>query len=75
MNGDYVISHTPGAKKEETFNTKYAEYDNDGVEYFDVYMGPITHRYGEVSPFLAAAAGRALFAQGEGAPTFYFVFN
>ena len=44
MNGDYVISATPNAPKGEAFNTKYAEYDADGVEYFDVYMGPITHR-------------------------------
>ena len=48
MNGDYVISATPNAPKGETFNTKYAEYDKAGVEYFDVYMGPITHRYSEV---------------------------
>ena len=44
MNGDYVISATPNAPKGETFNTKFAEYDSAGVEYFDVYMGPISHR-------------------------------
>jgi hypothetical protein len=45
MNGEYVISPTPGATGE--YNTKWAEYPG-GVEYFDVYMGPITHRYSEI---------------------------
>ena len=42
----YVISPTPGATPGK-FNTKWSEYP-DGVESFDVYMGPITHRYSEV---------------------------
>ena len=41
----YVISPTPGATGE--YNTKWKDYPN-GVESFDVYMGPITHRYSEV---------------------------
>jgi hypothetical protein len=46
---DYVISPTPGPNKVKgTYNTKWSEYPDGGVESFDVYMGPITHRYGEV---------------------------
>lgn len=31
----------------QTFNTNWEDYPG-GVEYFDVYMGPITHHYSEV---------------------------
>lgn len=50
MNGEYVISPTTGPKQPGTFNTKWSEYKNEqgGVEFFDVYMGPITHLYGQV---------------------------
>jgi len=47
MNGEYVISPTPNAPKGAKFNTNFADYPG-GVEYFDVYMGPITHRYSEI---------------------------
>ena len=44
---DYVISPTPGTKRPGVYNTKWSEYPN-GVESFDVYMGPITHLYSQV---------------------------
>ena len=49
MNGDYVVTRTPNAAPGE-FNTKWSEYKNElgGVKSFDVYMGPISHLYGQV---------------------------
>lgn len=31
----------------QTYNTNFADYPG-GVEYFDVYVGPITHTYAQV---------------------------
>ena len=47
MNGQYVVTRTPGARP-GTFNTRWDSYPNGGVEYFDSYMGPITSLYGQV---------------------------
>jgi hypothetical protein len=46
MNGEYVISPTP--KAFGNYSTKWSEYPG-GVEYFEVYMGPITSLYSQVS--------------------------
>ena len=46
MNGDYIISATPNATGH--FNTKWNEYPNGGVEFFEVYMGPMTTLYAQV---------------------------
>merc|ERR1712137_1198102 len=46
MNGEYVITPTPNAKG--SFNTKWNEYPNGGVEYFEVELGPISTLYGQV---------------------------
>ena len=45
-----VVSSSPTHPRPrfvQTYNTKFSETPG-GVEYFDVYMGPITHRYSEV---------------------------
>lgn len=49
MNGEYLITRTPNAPA-GNFSTKWSEYSNEvgGVDYFEVYMGPITHLYGQV---------------------------
>ena len=49
MNGEYVISRTPKPTA-GTFSTKWSEYSNEagGLEYFESYVGPITHLYGQV---------------------------
>lgn len=48
MNGEYLTSPTPKAPPGKTFNTKWDEYPGGDVEYFEVYMGPITSLYSEV---------------------------
>jgi len=45
MNGEYIISKTPNAPG--NFSTNYKDYPG-GVEYFEVYHGPINSTYGEV---------------------------
>lgn len=45
MNGEYLHSRTPGATG--NFSTNFKDYPG-GVEYFEVYHGPITSHYGEV---------------------------
>jgi len=45
MNGEYLTSDTPNAKGK--FPTEWKNYPG-GVEYFDVYHGPITSTYGQV---------------------------
>eukprot|EP00038_Savillea_parva_P006493 m.164130 g.164130 ORF g.164130 m.164130 type:complete len:753 (-) comp12385_c0_seq1:70-2328(-) len=47
MNGEYVLSKTPGAPADKSFPTNYKDYPG-GVEYFDVYHGPITSLYSQV---------------------------
>ena len=48
MNGNYLLSPTPNAPEgTKPFPTKFADFPG-GVEYFDVYHGPITSTYGEV---------------------------
>jgi hypothetical protein len=42
-----ILPSPPCPPRTQVFNTKWSEYPG-GVEYFDVYMGPITHRYSEV---------------------------
>ena len=46
MNGEYVTTPTPGASEGE-YNTKWSEYPG-GVEFFDVYLGPIETVYSQV---------------------------
>jgi hypothetical protein len=48
MNGEYVISPTPNAKG--SFNTDWSQYENakGKVEFFEVYLGPITSLYSQV---------------------------
>jgi hypothetical protein len=50
MNGDYVITPTPNAPTNSTFSTRWSEYKNKngGVQYFEVYLGPITTLYSQV---------------------------
>ena len=48
MNGEYLTTPTPNVPKGSTFNTKWSDYPNDGVEYFEVYLGPITSLYSQV---------------------------
>ena len=45
MNGEYLTTPTPNAKG--SFNTKWNDYPG-GVEYFEVYLGPITSLYSQV---------------------------
>lgn len=45
MNGEYLLSQTPGAPGK--FPTDFKDYPG-GVEYFDVYHGPITSVYSQV---------------------------
>jgi len=47
MNGEYHLSKTPGAPADKSFPTDYKDYPG-GVEYFDVYHGPITSLYSQV---------------------------
>ena len=47
MNGKYSLSRTPGAPTDKTFPTDFKDYPG-GVEYFEVYHGPITSTYGQV---------------------------
>jgi hypothetical protein len=47
MNGEYLLSVTPGAPKDKTFSTDFKDYPG-GAEYFDVYHGPITTLYSQV---------------------------
>ena len=47
MNGAYALSKTPGAPADKSFSTDFKDYPG-GVEYFEVYHGPITTTYGEV---------------------------
>ena len=47
MNGEYVITPTPGTKAKGSFSTKWSEYPG-GVEHFDAYLGPITTLYSQV---------------------------
>ena len=47
MNGHYVLSKTPGAPADKTFSTDFKDYPG-GVEYFEVYHGPLTTTYGQV---------------------------
>ena len=47
MNGEYLTTPTPHAPKGSAFNTDWSQYPN-GVEHFDVYLGPITSLYAEV---------------------------
>ena len=47
MNGEYLTTPTLHAPKGSKFNTKWSEYPG-GVEYFEVYLGPITSLYSEV---------------------------
>ena len=47
MNGHYEISKTPGAPADKAFSTDFKDYPG-GVEYFEVYHGPLTTTYGQV---------------------------
>jgi len=47
MNGEYMISATPGAPKAKQWSGNFSNYPG-GVEYFDVYHGPITSVYSQV---------------------------
>ena len=47
MNGHYFISETPKAPADANFSTDFKDYPG-GVEYFDVYHGPITSIYSQV---------------------------
>ena len=47
MNGAYEFSVTPGAPQGKGFPTDFKDYPG-GVEFFDVYHGPITSTYGKV---------------------------
>eukprot|EP00966_Prymnesium_polylepis_P050771 1175620-Prymnesium_polylepis.1 len=47
MNGKYSLSRTPGAPAGKTFPTDFKDYPG-GVDYFEVYHGPITSTYGQV---------------------------
>ena len=47
MNGAYELSATPGAPTGKGFPTDFKDYPG-GVEFFDVYHGPITSTYGKV---------------------------
>ena len=46
MNGEYLLSSTPGAPK-SAWSTSFRDYPG-GVESFTVYTGPITSTYAEV---------------------------
>jgi hypothetical protein len=46
MNGAYVLSPTPG-QDSASFPTNFSDYPG-GVEYFEVYHGPINSTYSEV---------------------------
>ena len=47
MNGEYLTTPTPHANTSVRFNTDWSEYPG-GVEFFEVYMGPITSLYAQV---------------------------
>lgn len=47
MNGEHLLSKTPKAPAGRSFPTAFSEYPG-GVEYFEVYHGPITTRYSQV---------------------------
>ena len=46
MNGKYTTTPTPNATGH--FNTNWNEYPNGGVEYFEVYLGPMKTLYSQV---------------------------
>jgi hypothetical protein len=52
MNGEYLVTATPGQRAEGNFSTVWHEYSNDatppGVDYFEVYLGPMTTLYSQV---------------------------
>ena len=49
MNGEYLITPTPKPTT-GTFSTKWSDYKNDAgqLEYFESYVGLITHTYAQV---------------------------
>lgn len=47
MNGEYKLSPTPNAPPGQGFPTNFKDYPG-GVEYMEVYHGPITSTYGQV---------------------------
>ena len=47
MNGGYLITKTPGAPDNKTFPTDFKDYPG-GVDYFDVYHGPIKTLYSQI---------------------------
>ena len=47
MNGEYLTQPTPNATG--SFNTNWSSYPG-GVEYFEVYLGPLTTLYSQVFP-------------------------
>lgn len=48
MNGDYLMSKTPGAPLNKDFPTHFEDFPG-GVEYFEVYHGPIKTVYSQVN--------------------------
>eukprot|EP00039_Didymoeca_costata_P019055 m.336065 g.336065 ORF g.336065 m.336065 type:complete len:758 (-) comp17746_c0_seq1:59-2332(-) len=46
MNGEYMLARTPN-QPNATWSTQFRDYPG-GVEYFEVYAGPITSTYSEV---------------------------
>lgn len=49
MNGDYVLSSTPGAKNaQKLFPTQYKEYPHKETTSFDVYSPVVSHLYSQV---------------------------
>ena len=46
MNGEYLLAPTPNGKN-VNWSTQFKDYPG-GVEYFEVYAGPVNSTYGEV---------------------------
>merc|ERR1719433_838916 len=47
MNGEYILSSTPGGDPSKPFPTQYKDYPG-GTEYFDVWSPPIKSLYSQV---------------------------
>eukprot|EP00658_Telonema_sp_P-2_P022442 TRINITY_DN18969_c0_g1_i6.p1 TRINITY_DN18969_c0_g1~~TRINITY_DN18969_c0_g1_i6.p1 ORF type:complete len:756 (-),score=152.50 TRINITY_DN18969_c0_g1_i6:372-2639(-) len=47
MNGEYMLADTPGSHASANWSTSFKDYPG-GVEFFEVYAGPITSTYSQV---------------------------